>query len=104
MVLFTTLTNDQPDTKLIGETKWAGTKYKQVLKYYQEKDEKEAEMQYIYIWGYDETQKTLERLPTPVHLGNDGKDDEDGTKNKMKNVMDAHTTGNNKKHYSHGQV
>ena len=43
-------------------------------------------------------------LPAPVHLGNDGKDDDNGTNNKMKNVVDAHTTVNKKKQYSHGQV
>ena len=87
-------TNCQPDTKLIGETKWMGTKYKQVLRYYQEKDEKGAEMPYLYIWGYVETQKTLETLLTQVHLGNDGKDGDDGTNNTMKNVVDAYTTEN----------
>ena len=50
-VLFVTVTiiDNQPDTKLIGETKWANTKYKQVLRYYQEKDEKEADTPYLYI-------------------------------------------------------
>ena len=54
-------------------------------------------MPYLYIWGCDVTQKMLETLLTPVHLGNDGKDDDDGTNNKIKNDVDAHTTGNKKK-------
>ena len=89
-------TNCQPDTKLTGETKWAGTKYKQVLKYYREKDDKGAEMPYLYIWGYVETQKILETLPTQVPLGNDGNDN-DGINNTIKNIVDAYTTGNKKK-------
>ena len=46
----------------------------------------------------------LETLPSPVHLVNDIKDDDNGTNNKVKNVVDAHNTGNKKKHYNHGQV
>ena len=65
MVSFVTVTiiDNQPDTKLIAGKKWAGMKYKQVLRYYQEKDEKEADMPYLYIPGCDETQKTLKILP-----------------------------------------
>ena len=69
-----TIIDDQPDTKLIGEMKWAGTKYKQVLKYYRDKDGKEANMPedkecelmipYLYIQDYDETQNMLETFTT----------------------------------------
>ena len=83
--------DDQPDTKLIGETKWAGTKYKQVFKYYQDKDGKGAKLPaatackvmipYLYIQGCDETQKMLEKFKTQIDLGIDRQDEDDGTDN-----------------------
>ena len=39
-----TIIDNKFDTKLIGETKRAGMKYKKVLKYYQEKDGNKAKI------------------------------------------------------------
>ena len=86
-----TIIDDQPDTKLIGEMKWAGTKYKQVFKYYQDKDGKGAKIPeataykvmipYLYIQGCDETQKILEKFRTQIGLGINGQDEDNGTDN-----------------------
>ena len=59
-------------------------------RYYREKDEMKADMPYLYICGCDETQKIIEKLPTTVHLVNDGKDDDNGDTYEV-NVTDAHT-------------
>ena len=86
MFLAITIINSQPGTKLIGETKLAVTKYKQVFKYYQEKDGKESNIPeakacklnipYLYIQGCDETQKMLKKFRTQIDLSIDGQDDD----------------------------
>ena len=43
-------------------------------------------------------------LPTQSDLGNDGKDNDNGTNQKMENFVCKHTTENKNKQYSHGQV
>ena len=102
------------NNKLIGVIKWAYTKYKQVLKYYQEKDEKESKIPeykaykliipYLLIQGCDEIWKTLEKLKTQANLGNNRKYDDDGTNYKRKNVINTHIIEYKNKQYSHGQV
>ena len=101
--------NNQPDTKQMRVTKWAGTKYKKVFKYYQEKDRKESNipedkayellMPYIYIQGCDEneTNKTLEKLQIQVNLGIDGEDVDNDTNNNNKERKDCFTNTHYKK-------
>lgn len=43
-------------------------------------------------------------LPTQLDLGNDRKDDDDGSNNKRDNLVNEHTTENKNKKYSQGQV
>ena len=47
-------------------------------------------MPYLYIWGCDDTQKTLEVLPAQVDLGNGGKDEDGTDNNKRENIVHAH--------------
>ena len=52
---------------------------------------------YLYIQGYDETQKILEKFRTKIYLGIDGQHDYDGTDNNKEEdgFINSHNTMNN---------
>ena len=80
-----------------GETKWAGTKYKQVFKYYQDEDGNKAIMpeaktcklmiNYLYIQGCDETQKMLENFRTQIDPGIDRQYDAHNIRNNATSIL-----------------
>ena len=51
---------------------------------------------YLYIQGYDENQKMLEKFRTQINLGIDGQDDDNGTDNNKEEdgFNNAHNTRN----------